>query len=324
MPVVISDLLCTPEMQAIKENCGLVSDEDVCTLLLKTLLSPQYERGVVVDGFPRTPTQVEILKLVKNKLMDLYKTYMNGPGRRFQRPVFQVTVLWVEENESVERQLRRGQQALLHNREVERKGIGQKIAVRPSDFERQAATVRYKIFQQHYDTLLSLKKHFHFNIINASGSVDEVERDLKKEFTYQSKMELGPETFDLIHHLPTSEDIIRYNRQALVQRMDVYANSEKEIFTEVIKLTEEYFYPHINLNVLAGSCTVISSHTLLNEHRALQALVDLLSERGFHIAVHVEVKDDPVKVDAVTFKIVTEQKKQWVFNIAWKPVVLRN
>jgi len=287
-------------------------------------LSPLYERGVVVDGFPRTPVQVEILKLFKDKLMELYKSFKNIPGKQYQRPVFQVTVLWVEENESIERQLKRGQQAMLHNREVERKGVGKKIELRPSDLERQAAMARYKIFQQHYVTLLSLKKHFHFNIINASGNIDEVERGLKKEFTYQSKMELGPETFDLIHHLPTSEDIIRHNRQALVQRMDLYATMEKDLFLDVIKFSEEYLYPHIYLNVLAGSCTVISSHTILNRPKALQAVVDLFSERGFHIAVHVEAKEDPVRVDAVTLKILTEQKKQWVFNITWKPVVLRN
>jgi len=184
--------------------------------------------------------------------------------------------------------------------------------------------LRYKIFQQHYDTLLSLKKHFHFNIINASGTVEEVERGLKKEFAYQSKMELGPETFDMIHHLPTSEDIIRYNRQALVQRMDHYANSEKDLFSKIIKFAEEHLYPLINLNVIAGSCTIKLTNPILDQPRALQALVDLLSERGFHISVHVLKREEPVKVDAITFRIVKEEKKEWVFDITWKPVMLRN
>jgi len=277
-----------------------------------------------VDGFPRTTAQVEILKLFKDKIMDLYREFKNVPGKRFQRPVFQVTVLWVEENESVERQLKRGQKALINNREVDRKGVGQKIEVRTSDFDRQSAMLRYKIFQQHYDTLLSLKKHFHFNIINATGTIEEVERGLKKEFAYQSKMELGPETFDMIHHLPTSEDIIRYNRQALVQRMDHYANSDKDLFTKVIKYAEEHLYPLINLNVLAGSCTIILTNPLLEQPRVLQALVDLLSERGFQISVHVRIREEPIKVDAETLSIVKEETKEWAFDISWKPVVLRN
>jgi len=137
-------------------------------------------------------------------------------------------------------------------------------------------------------------------------------------------MELGPETFDMIHHLPTSEDIIRYNRQALVQRMDHYANSDKDLFTKVIKYAEEHLYPLINLNVLAGSCTIILTNPLLEQPRVLQALVDLLSERGFQISVHVRIREEPIKVDAETLSIVKEETKEWVFDISWKPVVLRN
>ena len=54
-PIVISDLLTTPEMQKIKAQGGMVGDKEVLTVLLRKLLEPMYRDGVVLDGFPRTP-----------------------------------------------------------------------------------------------------------------------------------------------------------------------------------------------------------------------------------------------------------------------------
>ena len=35
----------------------------VTKLVLRSLLDPEYESGAIVDGYPRTKTQVECLKL---------------------------------------------------------------------------------------------------------------------------------------------------------------------------------------------------------------------------------------------------------------------
>ena len=43
---------------------------------------------------------------------------------RFKQPIFQVMVLFVDESESVARQLKRGREVLAHNEEVRRSGIG--------------------------------------------------------------------------------------------------------------------------------------------------------------------------------------------------------
>ena len=61
-PIIVSELLKSPEARK-KIDAGLLAgDREVTKLVLRTLLSPEYESGAIVDGYPRTKTQVECLK----------------------------------------------------------------------------------------------------------------------------------------------------------------------------------------------------------------------------------------------------------------------
>ena len=53
-PIVISELLVTPEAQKIKEQGGMVGDTEVVGILLRKLLEQDFRDGAVLDGFPRT------------------------------------------------------------------------------------------------------------------------------------------------------------------------------------------------------------------------------------------------------------------------------
>ena len=70
-PIVVSELLTTPEMEKLKAQGGMVGDKEVVTLLLRKLLDPIYRDGVILDGFPRTPVQVECLKLLVEQISEL-------------------------------------------------------------------------------------------------------------------------------------------------------------------------------------------------------------------------------------------------------------
>ena len=74
-PIVISDLLTTPEMEKLKAQGVMVGDKEVVGLLLRKLLEPTYRDGVVLDGFPRTPVQVECLKLLVDKINELHDQF---------------------------------------------------------------------------------------------------------------------------------------------------------------------------------------------------------------------------------------------------------
>ena len=94
-------------MRALKDRGQFVGDREVIEALLRKLLEPAYQTGVVVDGFPRTKVQAEAVKLLHDQIMQLRAVYWGTPtGKRFRRPIFRITVLFVGEQTSLERQLR--------------------------------------------------------------------------------------------------------------------------------------------------------------------------------------------------------------------------
>src|SRR6185436_3898637 len=118
-PIVVSDLLTTPAMEKLKAQGVMVGDKEVVGLLLRKLLEPIYRDGVILDGFPRTPVQVECLKLFVEKIGELYDKFADTPLRaQFRRPIIHVMVLFVSEATSIARQLGRGREIAEHNQKV--------------------------------------------------------------------------------------------------------------------------------------------------------------------------------------------------------------
>jgi adenylate kinase len=108
-PIVMSSLLNSPAAKKIIEAGGLVSDFEVFQMLLEQLAKGEQANGCMVDGFPRTVVQVELLRLLHTKMKDLSGSLRAG---RMPRPRFRMCILYVDEHESVQRQLSRGRQAL--------------------------------------------------------------------------------------------------------------------------------------------------------------------------------------------------------------------
>ena len=83
-------------------------------------------------------------------------------------------VLFIDESESVARQLKRGRQIVAHNEEVARSGMGERLEERATDFSEGLARNRYRVFkEQTYDALVSLREIFHYHFINAQASIPE-------------------------------------------------------------------------------------------------------------------------------------------------------
>ena len=210
-PIVISDLLQTPEMQAIKADGGMVGDLEVTDLLIRELLEDKYKTGVVVDGFPRTAVQADIVHRLFDTMMQNFNRHKNAPGelgRRFQRPIFRICVLFVDVTESVRRQLARGQAAKEHNARVRESGEGTELPERNTDFDPALAKKRYVTFREStFNALEQLGKHFIYNVVQAMGSFSQVEANIKREMDYQSCLELNPETHAKIHDLPRASEV---------------------------------------------------------------------------------------------------------------------
>lgn len=321
----MSSLLDTPEMKRIKDAGNMIGDREVLAVLLRRLLKPEYRDGVILDGFPRTKVQVECLKMLYEKMTQLWREFYGTPlAIHFRQPVVQIVVLFVDEKESVARQLKRGVETKAHNDEVRRSGHGQLLEERATDFDEKLARRRYRVFkEQTWDALLSLKDVFHYHLINAEGAFGEVEQNILEELEYQSSLELDPRTYDRLRLLPLASEIIVHARQELVKRLDGYEISHPEVFQRVVTLIEKKMMPIITRHALSGHANINSEDTVFDEPLALAMLIDIFSERGYHAVVDVHRIEIPETVDLKTGKITCRLKKVYRCIIRFKGSEIR-
>lgn len=309
-PIIISQLLTTPEATRIKDMGQMVGDTEVIGILFRELLKEKYRDGALLDGFPRTRVQVECLKMLVDQIDQLNSEYADTEWAiHFRRPIIHAMVLFASEQTSVERQLFRGRQIAEHNRKVEETGVGEIQELRGTDLEHVKAAQRYRVFkEQTWDALRSLKEIYHYHFINAEGPIDEVESNILKELQYQSSLELDPKTFDHLSPLPLAEEITIHARQELVKRLDSYVLSHTELFTEIIEIIDSKFMPIVTRHALSGRANVNSEDRIFENPIAISMLIDIFSERGFHAMVDKRIQEVPESVDLSSGQISCRQK----------------
>jgi adenylate kinase len=319
-PIVVSELLVTPEAQKIKDQGGMVGDKEVIGILLRKLLEPDFRDGALLDGFPRTQVQVECLKLLVDKINQLHTEYADTPlAIHFRRPIIHVMVLFVGERISVERQIKRGLEIAAHNKEVEETKVGQPQELRPTDLSEETARRRYRVFkEQTWDALQSLKDIYHYHFINAEGPIADVEENILKELQYQSSLELEPRTYDRLSPLPLAEEIVIHARQELVRRLNSYELEHTELFQQTVELVKTKFMPIVARHALSGRAIVNSEDPLFDNPLTLYMLIDVFSERGFHAVVDKQIVKTPMRVDMQTGRIKKRTKAIYRIQIIFK------
>jgi len=323
-PIVVSDLLSSPEARKRIDAGMLVGDREVIELLLRRLLEPGFAAGAVVDGFPRSLVQVECLKLLFARLNDLRREFLpTAHAERFPRPRFHILVLFVDENESVRRQLRRGKEALEQNARAKAEG-GAEVEVRKTDLDAEAARNRYRVFKERtYDPLQTLRDIFHYHLINAHGTLAEVQARIVKELQYQSSLELGGETHDRIAGIPLASEIVQHARQDLVRRLDTYAERHPALFRSVVDLIREKFVPIIRSHAISGMAHVNSETALFEDPLAIAMFIDIFSERGFHAVVDIHRIEVPEHVDLATGAVRQRVKRVYRVSIRFQGSEIR-
>ncbi len=314
-PIVISSLLDSPDARKIKARGGMVGDEEVLRLLLCELLKPEFRDSAVLDGFPRTTVQVECLKMLYDQMILLRKEYASSPiAQHFRQPVIHIMVLFVDEAESIARQLKRGQETLAHNAEVRQSGVGELLEERATDFDADLARNRYRTFKEKtYDALLSLKQIFHYHFINAQAPIEVVQQNIINELQYQSSLELDPKTYDTLRHLPLANQIVEQARQELVNRLDGYQFSNAGLLVKVVEFIQNKMMPVIKRYAVTGRATINTEDELFHDPVALAILIDVFSERGFQAMVDIHRQEIPERFDLTTGMISTRVKR--VFRI---------
>lgn len=325
-PIVTSDLLRTPQMQARKAAGIMVSDKDVVELVFEQLLSPDYDNGVIVDGFPRTGVQAECIKLLYDKMYDLRREFFHTElAPLFRRPMFRITVLFVEEKISIQRQLRRGDEVKDHNRMVRETGVGELMEERPTDMSESAAQARYQFFKDHtYESLRGLRDKFHYHFIDASCNIDTVQKNVLSELRYQSTFELAHDTYDSISRIPEAQDLTRHARQELVRRLDSYQTYHTALFKNVLEVLQEEFMHIIKRQALCGEARIRTENTIfLSDPIALNMALDVLTERGYQVILDYERRDIPDQLVPGTNKIICRIKSTFHFIVRYPKAEIR-
>ncbi len=324
-PIVVSQLLSSPEAQKIKSQGGMVGDSDVIAILFRKLLEPEQQNGAVLDGFPRTKVQVECLKMLFDEMTALRRDFSETPdAAHYKQPIFHIMVLFVDEAESIARQMKRGREVLAHNEEVRRSGMGDLWEERATDFDEALARNRYRVFkEQTYEALVSLKKIFHYHFINAQAPLELVQENIVRELEYQSSLELDPRTFDRLRKLPLASEIVRHARQDLVRRLDGYQVEDPKLLQEVCEFIEEKMMPIIRRHAISGRANINSEDALFDEPVALAMLIDIFSERGFHANADLHRIEIPEHIDLATGQVHCRQKKVFRFGIRFKGSQIR-
>ncbi len=324
-PVVISALLDSPEAKALKDAGIMVGDREVVRLLLRQLLRKEYQNGVILDGFPRTNVQVECLKLLVDQMHGLRREFYTTPlSIHFRQPTIHIMVLFVDEKESIARQLKRGRETVAHNEEVKRTGIGELMEDRPTDYDETLARRRYRVFkEQTWDALQSLKEIFHYHFINAEGPIDEVEQNILRELEYQSTLELDPRTVERLRGVPVASEIIVHARQELVKRLDTYELESGPLFAKVVGFIEKKIIPIVLRHAISGTAHINTEEAVLEDPVALAMLIDVFSERGYHADVDIHRIEVPERVDLSTGKITCRTKKVFRIQIRFQGSEIR-
>lgn len=324
-PIVISALLTSPQAMANKNAGKMAGDREAVSLLFQELLKPDYHEGVIIDGFPRTKVQVECLKMFYHAMLDLHDEYRSTHlVRFFRKPMFRIALLFVGEEVSVHRQLKRGMEIREHNREVRESGVGQLLEERVTDVDPSLCRKRYQTFKETtFEALQSLRQIFHFHFIDAESTLQEVQQNILREFSYQSSLELSQEVFERIHRIPIANQLATHARQELIERLEDYEENHSDLFQRVITLFEDKMLPIIRTHSISGHARINSEDELLDDPLALRMMIDILSERGFHTTVDIHRMDVPERVDPKTYEIICRTKKVYRIEVKFQASDIR-
>ena len=228
------------------------------------------------------------MKLLHAKMIELNREFHNTDlSEHFPRPKFHMVMLYIEEEESVKRQMIRGEKIALYNDRVKKSGEGEVKEARTTDKDDKLARERYQVFRENgYEPLKTLRSHFNYHFIAADGTIDDVRKRVEKEFQYQSSLELQDNTYEVMETLPRADDMTKYYRQTLVKDLDDFQARYPKQLKQVIQVIQTEFFPQVRLCTSSGRAKVRTDNQIFFAHKnALKMAVCVLSERGFEVRV---------------------------------------
>jgi adenylate kinase len=168
-PIVVSDLLNADKFRQKIDQGLLIDDEEVTLLVFEKIIEENHQRGIIIDGYPRTKLQAQCIQLLQIKMEKTNPIRMAG------------IVLLIDEKTSVQRQLMRGQDAIEHNQKVTREGKGELMVIRKTDQDPVVAHARYnEFYEKTHPAMRTLKKFVAYHEVDAKGSLQEVKERIRE------------------------------------------------------------------------------------------------------------------------------------------------
>lgn len=179
-PIEVSSLLNSPECEELKAQGKLIADDIVVRQVMNELLRAENARGVIIDGFPRSPIQAYFLKCLIAKLDE-----QNNDATT----VFRMINFSVTKQTSIDRQLARGEAAKKQNELAIQNGQPV-VSVRETDMSEEAAENRYNTYAASaYRCVAILENVLDVYDISAEGTMDEVRSRIYDILPSQSSQE---------------------------------------------------------------------------------------------------------------------------------------
>jgi len=166
--------------------------------------------------------------------------------------------------------------------------------------------------------LKSLREFFPFSLIDAGGTVPEVQRLILGELSYQSSLELCTETFDAIQTLPDVNQIVKNARIDMVSRLDEYQERHTRLFIDVIETIKNEFIPVIKRHYLSGVAVIRTPNEIFMSSLAIDMCLDILSERGYHVLFDRKDTFVPDRIDPVSGKVFNRTYSIFAFQVKFK------
>ena len=243
----VSSLFTTPAFEAMKASGRLLSDADVIGTVLESLLLPRYRSGLVLDGYPRTAVQAASLVALSERLEAVCAQYSRHESAEVRlatrKPRLTLAVLHCSEDESVARQMSRGQGLAHHSRLMKDVGEQGGVEARATDLDEKRCRLRYSLFKAEVAACLAVVRDtpnhgLRHLIIDASGSPEEVARQTRKMFAYAAELDLGKEVFELLRPISPASILVQQARSKLVQRLSSYVEGNTAVFKRAVGLVQ--------------------------------------------------------------------------------------
>lgn len=114
-------------------------------------------------------------------------------------------------------------------------------------------------------------------------------------------------------------------RQQLTARLDSYSLQEPETFHDVIKIIDDSVMPILRRCGMAGEALFITKEKkFLDEPVAIDMLIDILSDRGFHVSYSTFIKETPYLFQSHTGAILCRETTYHRFKIAFRVSSVRD